>query len=253
MVIYYIMHVPGNHLEMPEAQVASLPKPQKAMLALIMIGYPLLSFLLNYFNPPSEQAIISRIVQLYLPAIVFQFLIFMGIIWTLLLGARQYEGFGNRFNESLAQIGIRRRDLSFANLALALIFLFAAIIVLNVISNISGYYGLFRAEDISYLLPRTPLEKGFWIMLSLSAGITEEICFRGYVITRMARLTGSVWPGAILGAISFGIGHLYQGWGGAVMIMIYGFMFSLLFLARGSLIPCIIAHALQDMLAAFAM
>jgi len=160
---------------------------------------------------------------------------------------------GGRLNESLSQLGIRRNDLTFANFAAGVIFLFLAIIILNVISNIIGYYGLFQAEDITYLLPRTPLEKGFWIVLSLSAGIAEEICFRGYVITRLAHLTGSVWPGVLLGAISFGIGHLYQGWGGAVMIMIYGLLFSLLFLARGSLVPCIIAHALQDMLAAFAM
>jgi membrane protease YdiL (CAAX protease family) len=247
------MRIFDNRNEILYSPAEPLPGTQRFMLGLIMLGYPLLSYLLNYLNPPSEAVIVSRIAQLYLPAIFFQFVIFFGIIWSLVWTIRRDIDISGRISESFAQLGIRRADLSFLNLAAGVIFLFLAIIILNIISNIVGYYGLFQAEDIRYLLPRTPLEKGFWIVLSLSAGITEEICFRGYVITRMARITGSVWPGAVLGAISFGIGHLYQGWGGAVMIMIYGFLFSLLFLARGSLIPCIIAHALQDMLAAFAM
>ena len=120
---------------------------------------------------------------------------------------------------------------------------------MNVVSNIINYYGVFETKDISYLLPRTTLEKMVWVILSISAGVTEEISFRGFVITRTTMLTGSVWPGMLLGSLSFGAGHLYQGVAGATVITIYGLLFALLFVARGSLVPCIIAHALQDILA----
>lgn len=224
----------------------NLPKAQQVVLGIILFGYPLISWALNYINPPSGEAIQSRISQVYIPAILIQMLVFLVIIWVVTKTPDRQSPMGN-----LAGLGIKRKDFNLLNLAIGVIFLFTALIVLNIISNIIDYYGIFRAEDITYLLPRSPEEKVFWIMLSLIAGVTEELCFRGYVITRLALLTGSVWPGVFLGAISFGLGHLYQGWAGVAVIGIYGLLFSLLFIARGSLVPCIIAHALQDMLAAF--
>ena len=223
-----------------------LPKAQQVILAVILFGYPLISWLLNYINPPSETVIQSRISQVYIPAILIQTLVFLVIIWAT---TKTADGQINLSN--IAGIGIKPKDFNLLNLAIGIMFLFTALIILNIISNIIDYYGIFRAEDITYLLPRSPEEKVFWIMLSLIAGVTEELCFRGFVITRLAILTGSVWPGAILGAVSFGLGHLYQGWAGVAIIGIYGLLFSLLFIARGSLVPCIIAHALQDILAAF--
>ena len=230
-----------------------LPKAQQILLIFILFGYPLISIILNHINPPSENVIESRIVQIYLPALFLQLMILLGILWVILktpvYQADDYWG----FSRSMASLGLKRDDFSLANLAIGVIFLFAAIIILNIVSNIINYYGLFQTEDISYLLPRTPVEKIFWIILSITAGLAEEICFRGYVITRMAKLTGSVWPGVILGSISFSLGHLYQGAAGVAVIGIYGVMFALLFLARGSLMPCIVAHALQDILAVFAV
>ncbi|OQX91871.1 MAG: hypothetical protein B6D58_05920, partial [candidate division Zixibacteria bacterium 4484_95] len=208
-----------------------LPKAQQVILAVILFGYPLISWLLNYINPPSETVIQSRISQVYIPAILIQTLVFLVIIWAT---TKTADGQINLSN--IAGIGIKPKDFNLLNLAIGIMFLFTALIILNIISNIIDYYGIFRAEDITYLLPRSPEEKVFWIMLSLIAGVTEELCFRGFVITRLAILTGSVWPGAILGAVSFGLGHLYQGWAGVAIIGIYGLLFSLLFIARGSLV-----------------
>ena len=230
-----------------------IPKVQLALLGIILIGYPVMATVMNYINPPNEVVIESRILQVYLPAVLFQALIFFSLLIAVIrVPLKQGDHYWSAV-ESLASIGIKRADFNWKNAALAVIFMFSAILILHVLSSIIGYYGFFQAEDISYLLPRTPFEKVIWIILSLSAGIAEELSFRGFVLTRMEILTGSIWPGIILGAFSFGIGHLYQGWAGVVLIGTYGMMFSLLFYARGSLIPCIIAHALQDVLAIFAM
>lgn len=230
-----------------------IPKTQLLVLGIILLGYPLISTVMNLLNPSNNIDIDSRILQLYLPSLVFQGMIFMILILIILKNPLRRNGDYMTITESLDGIGVKRADFNWLNLVIGVIFVFVAIIILNMISNIIGYYGFFEIEDITYLLPRTPTEKAFWVALSISAGVTEELCFRGFVISRMTILTGSVWPGVIIGALSFGMGHLYQGWAGVLLIGLYGVMFGLLFVARGSLIPCVIAHTLQDILAAFAV
>jgi membrane protease YdiL (CAAX protease family) len=230
-----------------------IPIIQHILLWVILIGYPLLATVINRLSPPAEQSVDSRIIQIYLLALAIQLIIFLTVIIVITKNPGLNIAQDPSRYRGLASIGIKSGDFTILNVMIGAAFLFVAVIILNIISNIIEYYGVFQAEDITYLLPRTAIEKGFWITLSLAAGFTEEICFRGYIITRMAGLTGSAVPGVILGSISFGLGHLYQGWAGVLVISIYGCMFALLFLARGSLVPCIVAHALQDILAIFAL
>jgi membrane protease YdiL (CAAX protease family) len=219
---------------------SSLSRPQQILLVIFLMFYPLAQWLLNYLSPPDSSLIQSRILELYLPSLLLQMLVFASIYLVLL-----------RDNEPLTTLGLRLRDFNFANIGIGVGFLLVAVIILNVLSRALIYSGMSAQADISYLLPKTFLERNIWMILATSAGISEEICFRGFIITRLARLTGSVWPGAILSAIAFGVSHSYQGIGGIILIGTYGFMFSLLFLARGSLVPCIVAHALQDIIASF--
>ncbi len=213
---------------------------QQILLIVFLIVYPSIQWLLNYVNPPDISQIQSRILELYLPSLLLQILVLAVIALALF-----------RDNEPLSTLGLRRRDFSLANIGIGVVFLIVAVIVLNILSRALIYIGMTTQSDISYLMPKTALERIIWIILATSAGISEEICFRGFVITRLARFTDSVWPGAIIGAIAFGVSHSYQGIGGIILIGTYGFMFSLLFLARGSLVPCIVAHALQDIIALF--
>lgn len=216
---------------------------------MILFGYPAITVTMNYLNPATERAIESRVGQVYLPALLMQSMVLLVIFWVILRWPINPVAGKPLTASAFTSLGLGRKDISWANLAVGVIFLLVAIIILNVVSNIINYYGVFETKDITYLLPRTTLEKMVWVILSISAGVTEEISFRGFVITRTTMLTGSVWPGMLLGSLSFGAGHLYQGVGGATVITIYGLLFALLFVARGSLMPCIIAHALQDILA----
>jgi membrane protease YdiL (CAAX protease family) len=219
-----------------------LPRTQQILLVVFLIIYPLFQWLMNYISPPDAAQIESRILQLYLPSLVLQILILASIMLALI-----------KDGEHISSLGLKPGDISLLNFAIGIAFLAVAVIILNVLSRALAYLGMITTADISYILPKTIFERIFWILLAVSAGISEEICFRGYVITRMARLTGSVWPGVILGSLAFGASHSYQGLGGVIIIGVYGMMFSLLFLGRGSLVPCIIAHALQDIVASFGM
>ncbi len=102
------------------------------------------------------------------------------------------------------------------------------------------------------LLPAVPsgvAEITVWIVLSLSAGICEEVVFRGYLQQQLAALTGST-PVAILGqAIVFGIVHGYEGMGAVIRIVLFGLAMGLLAKRRGNIRACVLAHAAWDILA----
>jgi hypothetical protein len=105
-----------------------------------------------------------------------------------------------------------------------------------------------HAASIQALLPRKPLEIALWIAVSLSAGISEEIAFRGYFQRQFGALTGSKWAAVCLRSVLFGVGHGYQGVQATAKIALFGAFFGALAIWRGSLRPGIMAHALGDIL-----
>jgi uncharacterized protein len=88
-----------------------------------------------------------------------------------------------------------------------------------------------------------------WIGLSLSAGICEEVVFRGYLQRQLAALSGST-SFAILGqAIVFGVAHGYEGGGAVIRIAVYGLALGMLAQWRGNIRAGVLAHAAWDILA----
>ncbi len=103
-------------------------------------------------------------------------------------------------------------------------------------------------SDISGFLPNNATERWAFILISLTAGVCEEVLFRGFLI-RFLRDGGPAIPliGALaLSSAAFGLGHLYQGFKGVMTTTVAGIVFGLLFLLTGSLIPGIVLHALVD-------
>lgn len=86
----------------------------------------------------------------------------------------------------------------------------------------------------------------------LTAGITEEILFRGYPIERLAELTGNLWLAALIPLTVFTLAHL-SGWslGHLVGVLFGGGLLTGLYLWQRDLIACMIAHALIDSLIIF--
>jgi|SRR5579863_1982403 len=105
-----------------------------------------------------------------------------------------------------------------------------------------------QAASIQTLLPRRVGEILLWIGVSVSAGICEELVFRGYFQKQFEAFTSSGWIALILQAALFGIAHGYQGLEACFRIAVYGVMFGLLALWRGSLRPGMIAHSGTDIL-----
>ena len=108
-------------------------------------------------------------------------------------------------------------------------------------------------DEVKILLPVTKKEKTLWIMTALTAGITEELIFRGFFFHLMNVLFPGLSIFAVLGigAVIFGIGHLYQGIAEAVKPMLLGLLFGLFYIAFGTILPCMLLHFLQDMSATY--
>jgi len=106
-------------------------------------------------------------------------------------------------------------------------------------------------DEVKALLPVTKKEKQVWVVTAVTAGITEELLYRGFFFYLM----GEIFPGLnifiILGisALIFGIGHIYQGFSETLKAMLMGVLFGLFYIAFGTIIPCIVLHVLQDLCA----
>jgi len=101
------------------------------------------------------------------------------------------------------------------------------------------------------LAPHTPLEFVVWFALSLTAGICEELIFRGYLQQQLTALSGRPIASIIVAALLFGSVHLYEGVAAmlplAALALVYGFVVRFY---KGDLRAVIVAHTLQDFLVA---
>jgi membrane protease YdiL (CAAX protease family) len=102
------------------------------------------------------------------------------------------------------------------------------------------------AKSISDLLPQRTVEIVLWIALSISAGICEEIVFRGYFQKQFAAYTNSMVAAVLLQGVVFGLGHSYQGLKQVVIITVLGMLYGSFAAWRRSLRPNMIAHAGTD-------
>ena len=100
--------------------------------------------------------------------------------------------------------------------------------------------------SMRFLFPQSHLEIVLWILTSLTAGICEEIIFRGYFQRQFIAWSGSVPAGVLLSAAVFGAVHTYQSGKSAIIIAVYGLLFGILAEMRKSLRPGMMTHAWHD-------
>jgi uncharacterized protein len=110
------------------------------------------------------------------------------------------------------------------------------------------WFGPEHAASIQAFLPWRELEILLWVGVSISAGICEELVFRGYFQRQFEVFTRSRWTALLLQAVLFGISHGYQGVEASVKIAIFGALYGLLAMWRRSLRPGMMAHSGSDIL-----
>ncbi|WP_455365835.1 CPBP family intramembrane glutamic endopeptidase [Kaarinaea lacus] len=127
--------------------------------------------------------------------------------------------------------------------------LISLVIVIAIIGIAIVFYRTVMRLDKKYnwtfvpeLLPRSKPELQLFLILSATAGITEEILFRGYLIWYLAQFGNT--PFAVIGSsVIFAIAHAYQGLKAIAVIFPIGLLFAFLYLYSGSLLPPMLLHA----------
>ena len=100
--------------------------------------------------------------------------------------------------------------------------------------------------NVRMLLPATVREARVFGGVSITAGICEEVLYRGYLLWYLQSL--GLGRGAVVVAIvAFGLGHALQGIRGLVGTTVAGAVFMGLYLLTGSLVAPIVLHATVDL------
>lgn len=102
------------------------------------------------------------------------------------------------------------------------------------------------AKTVESLLPRSLLEIVIWIGTSITAGVCEEMAFRGYLQRQFHALTGSGVIAVLGQGVVFGLFHFYQGWKNVIVICVLGVLFGALAAWRRNVRANIIVHAWAD-------
>ncbi len=101
------------------------------------------------------------------------------------------------------------------------------------------------------LLPHTSAEFFVWFLVSLTAGVCEEVIFRGYLQQQVEAWTRRPVLAILITGLLFGGLHLYEGAAAIVPLTALGILFGLVVReGRGDLRAVIVAHTLQDFVVA---
>lgn len=99
--------------------------------------------------------------------------------------------------------------------------------------------------------PTTRRERRMWVALSLSAGIGEELVWRGVLPALIATVTGSFAFGVFVSVISFALAHAIQGPRSVLAIAAIAAAFHALVFISGSLYVAMVVHFVYDVIAGF--
>jgi hypothetical protein len=99
-------------------------------------------------------------------------------------------------------------------------------------------------------MPRTRRERLWGAALAVTAGVTEEIVFRGLLIAAGVGILGlPAWTAALLSAAVFGLAHRYQGPAGMANAAFAGLLFTVLYGVSGNLLSAMALHVAVDLVA----
>jgi membrane protease YdiL (CAAX protease family) len=97
------------------------------------------------------------------------------------------------------------------------------------------------------ILPGDGVERGGFVAVAITAGVCEEILYRGWLPWAIAGWTGSPAAGFVVAALVFGAGHAYQGRNGMLLTGALGLFLGGVVAWTGSLLPGQFLHVAVDL------
>ena len=103
-----------------------------------------------------------------------------------------------------------------------------------------------RLENVRLLLPHTRSEFAGFKWVAITAGLCEELLYRGYLIWYFSHIM-PWWAAGLVTALAFGIGHAYQGARGVAVTSVLGAFLAAVYFVSGSLYASMLIHTLMDL------
>lgn len=104
-----------------------------------------------------------------------------------------------------------------------------------------------KLGDLAPILPQDDRDLRVFFGLSVTAGVVEELIYRGFVLWVLSQWM-PLWVAVLLSSVSFGLAHSYQGRQGMLRTGLMGLLFAVLFVASGSVWLPMLFHAVFDIL-----
>jgi membrane protease YdiL (CAAX protease family) len=149
--------------------------------------------------------------------------------------------------ESLRYLGWRRgclrADVLIGLLVVPVLFLMSGLVSLFFRSFLPRYYS---EQNLLLETIRSPGDLVLFIISALFAGGIKEELQRAFVLIRFREYLGGATLGLILWSTFFAYGHYLQGVQGSVVAGLFGFLFGVIYLVRGSLVAPVVAHSVYD-------
>ncbi len=101
-------------------------------------------------------------------------------------------------------------------------------------------------EHVREYLPAGPEEWRLFRAVSISAGLGEELFYRGFLLWYLTQFTTLVWAVA-LSSILFGVAHAMHGTGATIRAAVTGALLAGLYLFSGALWASMLWHATIDL------
>ena len=149
----------------------------------------------------------------------------------------------------LADVGVRWPRLSAYTVVGAVGLVLSVALLVGLRRRVDRGVEVIAPAEVSALLPRTATERRAFAGLAVTAGVCEEVLYRGFLLRYLtALLPGLGGTGAVLvAAVVFAMAHTYQGALSVVATALMALVFTALFVASHALWLPIIVHALVDL------
>ncbi len=106
-------------------------------------------------------------------------------------------------------------------------------------------------EKFERILPHSQHELRWFAAVAITAGVCEELLYRGFLFCYL-RAALDLGPAIAIGALAFGLAHFYQGSRGILVTGLVGAVMFGLYMFSGSLFVPMAVHALVDFYAGWA-
>jgi len=117
---------------------------------------------------------------------------------------------------------------------------------IGILRNPEKMDGLWKqVESLKDLLPSNAREGNGFTAVSFTAGVCEELVYRGYMMAYFAALLGT-WQSVVVSSLAFGFAHAYQGPRGIVKTGVVGAAMAGLYLLTGALWAPMLLHFIID-------